>query len=54
MMEFVLSIPDTARIRFGVSPLVELMGSLRVLAGADANPIHADWRASARESVGER
>jgi DNA-binding transcriptional ArsR family regulator len=54
MMEFVLSIPDTARIRFGVSPLVELMGSLRVLARADADPIHAEWRQSAWERVGER
>jgi DNA-binding transcriptional ArsR family regulator len=54
MMEFVLSIPDTARIRFGVSPLVELMGSLRALASANADPIHAEWRDAAWKRVGER
>jgi hypothetical protein len=46
MISFLLDVDDLADTRFAISPLREVMGSLRTLRAPALFPLHAPWRRS--------
>lgn len=46
MISFLLDVDDLADTRFAISPLREVMGSLRALRAPGLFPLHAPWRRS--------
>jgi hypothetical protein len=43
MIEIELGLEDVARTRFAISPLWEVVASVRVLKGADEHGLHRTW-----------
>ncbi|MDG9718279.1 DUF5937 family protein [Streptomyces sp. DH24] len=51
MIEIELGLTDVARTRFAISPLWEVVASVRVLKGADEHGLHRTWTARARSRL---
>ncbi|MER5942654.1 metalloregulator ArsR/SmtB family transcription factor [Streptomyces sp. NPDC001928] len=51
MISFLLDVDDLADTRFAISPLREVMGSLRALRAPALFPLHAPWRRSVIERL---
>jgi DNA-binding transcriptional ArsR family regulator len=53
MIEYVFSIEDLTRLRFAISPSLELVSSLRALREPSRAAVHLEWVRSVRGTVGE-
>lgn len=53
MLRLVFTARDLADIRFGFSPLWEVVASVRVVKDPDAHPMHAQWSAQVRQRLGQ-
>lgn len=51
MLELALSPADLARVRFAVSPLWEVVASVRVLKTASPDPLHLRWTTAVRQRL---
>ncbi|MEU9121084.1 DUF5937 family protein [Streptomyces sp. NPDC048506] len=51
MIEIELGLEDVARTRFAISPLWEVVASIRVLKGVDAHGLHRTWADRARQQL---
>ncbi|WP_328877619.1 ArsR/SmtB family transcription factor [Streptomyces sp. NBC_00299] len=51
MISFLLDVDDLADTRFAISPLREVMGSLRALRAPGLYPLHTPWRRSVLERL---
>lgn len=50
MIEVELTAPGAQRVRFGISPLEEVMGAVQVLLGVRRHPAYLPWLALARDT----
>jgi DNA-binding transcriptional ArsR family regulator len=53
MIELELTSPSTHRVRFGISPLEEAFGAVRVILGLRGHPAYLPWLSTAREIVAD-
>lgn len=51
MIKIHLGAKDLGQVRFGISPLAELVASLRVVFTPERHPLHASWVEGAREAL---
>ena len=51
MISFLLDVEDLADTRFAISPLREVMGSLRAPRTPALFPLHVPWRRSVRATL---